>query len=338
MSDILNYPGKFPAVRMRRLRQTEKLRKLIAENKVHRDQLIMPYFVREGEGIAEPIESMPGQYRFSSDKLVEEIKTLQEAGGSSILLFGIPDKKDSKASSAYAREGIIQKTVSLIKEKFPEILVITDVCLCAYTSHGHCGVINKKGKIDNDGSLELLAEVALSHVRSGADMVAPSDMMDGRIGFIRTLLDQDGFSQIPIMSYSAKYASAFYGPFRDAARSAPEKDIDFKIPHDRKTYQMDPANQDEALREIALDIEEGADIVMVKPALAYLDVIQRVRAQFQVPIAAYSVSGEYAMIKAAAQKGWLDERMAVLEKLSSIVRAGARCVITYHAKEALDWL
>lgn len=316
------------------MRQSEALRRLVRETRLSLDQLVMPYFVREGTSVKEEIESMPGQYRFSPDTLLQEIEELQESGVQSILLFGIPreSEKDEKATAAWSQEGVVQKTVQTLKRRFPELLVITDVCLCAYTSHGHCGLINVHGQVENDASLNILADVARSHADVGADMVAPSDMMDGRIRAIRQKLDTNGFQNLPILSYSAKYASAFYGPFRDAAHSAPQG-----ILEDRKSYQMDPANRKEALREIALDIQEGADMVMVKPALAYLDVIQEVAATFHFPLAAYSVSGEYAMIKTAHEKGILDEKRAVLEIMLALARAGAGTLITYHAKQIALW-
>lgn len=322
--------GKFPQYRPRRMRQNEALRRLVRENRFSLDQLVMPYFVRNGRNVKEEIETMPGQFRFSPDKLLHEIEELQQAGIQSILLFGLPDQKDEKASEAWSKQGIIQQTVREIKKNFKNLCVITDVCLCAYTNHGHCGVLNAQGEIENDSSLKILAETALSHAEAGADIVAPSDMMDGRIQAIRNLLDLKGFQNTPIMSYAAKYASAFYGPFRDAAHSAPSMG-------DRKSYQMDPSNRAEALREIASDIQEGADIVMVKPALAYLDVIREAATTFQFPLAAYAVSGEYSMIKAAAEKGYLDEKKVVLEILLSLIRAGSNIVISYHAKQVGEW-
>lgn len=321
----------FPNSRPRRLRQSEALRRLVCETRLSLDQLVMPYFVKPGRQIREEIESMPDQFRFSTDTLLVELEELVQSGVRAILLFGLPESKDAQASSAYAADGIVQKTVREIKKNFKELLVITDVCLCAYTNHGHCGVLNAHGEIENDPSLKLLAQTALSHAEAGADVIAPSDMMDGRVRAIRELLDQKGFQNTAIMSYAAKYASAFYGPFRDAAHSAPSSG-------DRKTYQMDPANRAEAMREMALDIQEGADILMVKPALAYLDVIREAAAAFPHPIAAYSVSGEYSMIKAAAEKGFLDEKKMVSETLTSLARAGSKILITYHAKQFAQWV
>ncbi|PIR16669.1 MAG: porphobilinogen synthase [Deltaproteobacteria bacterium CG_4_10_14_0_2_um_filter_43_8] len=312
-------------IRPRRLRGSAVLRKMVAETSISPDQLVQPAFIIHGKGIREEITSMPGQFRFSVDTIGNEAKEIKKAGIPSMLLFGIPEKKDEKASGAYAKDGIVQMSIAAIKEAVPEMYVITDVCLCEYMSHGHCG-ITKGHTVDNDPSLEMLAKTAASHAHAGADMVAPSDMMDGRVAAIRTMLDKEGFENTPIMSYAAKYASAFYGPFRDAAESAPKLG-------DRKTYQMDPPNVREAMKEIALDIEEGADIVMVKPALAYLDVIAKARERFDVPIAAYNVSGEYSIIKAAAKNGWIDEKRAIMEMLISIKRAGADIIITYFAKE-----
>ena len=335
-----NSAGKYPRERPRRLRASAPLRRLVQETRISLDQLVMPYFVREGFGVKDPIEAMPGQFRFSNDTILAELEELQDAGVRAILLFGIPEEKDAKASGAWASNGIVQKTVREIKKRFPDLLVITDVCLCAYTDHGHCGILNDKGESENDSSVELLADVALSHEEAGSDMVAPSDMMDGRILAIRKLLDQKNFTQLPILSYAAKYASSFYGPFREAAHSFPNAKVfegSGNFPADRKSYQMDPSNLKEAMREIALDIEEGADIVMIKPALAYLDVIYEAARQFSHPIAAYSVSGEYAMIKAAAEKGLLDERKAVFEVVTVITRAGASILITYFAKNMALW-
>ena len=326
-----DYFGKFPRSRPRRLRSSVLLRGLVSETRLSAEQFVMPYFVREGKKIKDAVDSMPGQFRFSADMLLRELGDLKKAGVRSILLFGIPNAKDEKASSAYAEKGTVQNAVRQIKKEFKdELLVMTDVCLCAYTSHGHCGLL-KKGAIDNDSSLEILARTALSHAEAGADLVAPSDMMDGRVRKIRETLDAEGFETIPIMSYSAKYASAFYGPFRDAACSAPGSG-------DRKSYQMNPSNIEEAVREIGMDIQEGADIVMVKPALAYLDVIREAARVFRFPLAAYSVSGEYAMIKAAAARGFLKEKETVLEIMTGFARAGARILITYHAKEIARWL
>jgi porphobilinogen synthase len=308
------------------MRKNENFRRMIRETKLSVDDFMYPLFAVPGKGVKKPIPSMPGCFQMSVDQLVKEAKTAREAGIPALLLFGIPARKDEVASGAFARDGIMQQAVREIKNKVPDILVVTDVCLCEYTSHGHCGMI-EKGEVDNDSTLEVLAETAVSHARAGADMVAPSAMMDGQIGALREGLDEAGFEAIPIMAYSAKYASCFYGPFRDAAESAPQFG-------DRKSYQMDPANSDEAIREITLDVEEGADIIMVKPALAYLDVIRRAREEFDLPIAAYNVSGEFAMIKAAAQLGWLDGQRAMMEVLTSIKRAGTDIIITYFALEA----
>jgi porphobilinogen synthase len=316
----------FPEYRPRRMRKNDNFRRMIRETKLSVDDFMYPLFAIPGKGVKKPIPSMPGCFQMSVDQLVKEAKTAKEAGIPALLLFGIPDRKDEFASGAFARDGITQRAVREIKNKVPDILVVTDVCLCEYTSHGHCGMI-EKGEVDNDSTLEVLAETAVSHARAGADMVAPSAMMDGQIGAIREGLDEAGFEAIPVMAYSAKYASCFYGPFRDAAECAPQFG-------DRKSYQMDPANSDEAIREITLDVEEGADVIMVKPALAYLDVIRRAREEFDLPIAAYNVSGEFAMIKAAAQLGWLDGRRAMMEVLTSIKRAGADIIITYFALEA----
>ncbi len=321
----------FPKQRMRRLRQNENIRRLVRETRVSVDDLIMPLFVRPGKGIKQPISSMPGNYQMSIDKLTEEAKELEGLGIPGIILFGIPEKKDEMGSGAYADDGIVQKAIIAIKKATKNILVITDVCMCEYTNHGHCGFISKDEKtghfdVDNDMTLELLVKEAVSHAKAGADIVAPSDMMDGRVAAIRKALDSAGFQYTPIMSYAAKYASAFYGPFREAQDSTPQFG-------DRKTYQMDPANRREAVREVMMDLEEGADVVMVKPAMPYLDVISDVRAAVDVPVAAYQVSGEYAMIKAAAQNGWIDERAAALESLIAIKRAGADLIITYFAKD-----
>ncbi len=315
----------FPEYRPRRLRRTENIRTLVRETYLSVNDLIYPLFICEGKKIKQEIQSMPEVYRFSIDNALEDIKEAVDLGIKAILLFGIPDKKDEVGSSAYAKNGIIQKAVKAIKDKFPELVVITDVCLCEYTSHGHCGII-KNGEVDNDSTLEQLAKVAVSHAKAGADIVAPSDMMDGRVGRIREALDDAGFSNVAIMSYSVKYCSAFYGPFREAAESAPKFG-------DRRSYQMDPANSREALREAYLDIEEGVDILMVKPAMPYLDIIKMLRTEFNYPLAAYQVSGEYAMIKAAAKMGWLDEDRILWESLISIKRAGADLIITYFAKK-----
>ncbi len=322
--------GKFPDLRLRRLRQSEGLRRLVRETRFSPSQLVMPYFVREGRNVREAIGSMPGQFRFSADTLMNELEDLTASGVNSVLLFGIPEEKDETGSFSASGQGIVQKTIREIKKNFPGLVVITDVCLCGYTSHGHCGMISAAGEIENDPSLKALAAMALSHAEAGADMVSPSDMMDGRIRAIRTALDGAGFFNLPVMSYAAKYASAFYGPFRDAAHSSPSFG-------DRKTYQMDPANREEALREMAQDVEEGADILMVKPALAYLDVIREAAQTFSHPLAAYSVSGEYAMVKAAAEKGLVDEKKVVQEMAISVLRAGARILITYYARELALW-
>ena len=312
--------------RPRRLREKRLLRRMVRETALSVDDFVYPLFVVHGRGVREPIGPMPGQFRVSIDELLKEAKDAAGMGIPAILLFGVPAEKDERASEAYAEDGIVQQAVRAVKDRVPDLLVITDVCLCEYTSHGHCGVI-EDGTVRNDPTLELLSRVAVSHAEAGADVVAPSDMMDGRVGAIREALDEAGCLETPIMAYSAKYASAFYEPFREAADSAPQFG-------DRRGYQMDPANGVEAMREIALDIDEGADIVMVKPALPYLDIISRAKSEFGVPLAAYSVSGEYAMIKAAAQLGWLDEKRAMMEALTSIRRAGADIIITYFAKDA----
>lgn len=314
--------------RPRRLRKNDVIRNMVAETAVNPDSLVYPMFVVEGEGVKEEIPSMPGQYRFSVDELLKEVSTFGTLGLKSVLLFGIPHHKDEMASEAYAENGIVQRAVRALKQKFPDLYVITDVCLCEYMSHGHCGIV-KDGDVDNDPTLELLAKTALSHAQAGADMVAPSDMMDGRVAAIREKLDENGFCNTPIMAYSAKFASAFYGPFRDAADSAPHFG-------NRKTYQMDVRNAREALHEVALDMEEGADIVMVKPGLAFLDILRATAEMSDVPVAVYNVSGEYAMVKAAAQKGWIDENAIIRETLIAFRRAGADIIITYHAKEALE--
>ncbi len=321
----------FPIHRPRRLRKNELIRRMVRETKLSVDDLVQPYFVVPGENVVEPIRSMPGIFRYSVDKLVEEVKKSRDLGIPAIILFGIPEKKDSIATGAYDDNGIIQRAVRAIKKKVDGILVITDVCLCEYTSHGHCGLV-KSNEILNDPTLELLAKTAVSHAKAGADIVAPSDMMDGRVMAIRNALDEAGFNDIPIMAYSAKYASSFYGPFRDAAESAPSFG-------DRRSYQMDPANLREAVKEVGLDIEEGADIVMVKPALSYLDVVRVIRESYpEVPLAAYNVSGEYSMIKVTAEAGFLDYKSVVLEVLTSIKRAGADIIITYFANEVAGWL
>ncbi len=312
-------------IRPRRLRTSDTLRRMVRETRVSPDSLIYPLFLVEGENIKEPIPSLEGQWRYSPDRVWEEIEECLNAGVSRVLLFGIPAHKDACGSSAWDPNGVVQQGIRAIKEKFPQCYVITDVCMCEYTDHGHCGILHDH-EVDNDKTLEVLAKTALSHVQAGADMVAPSDMMDGRIGAIREVLDDNGFTNVPIMSYSAKYASAFYGPFRDAAGSAPAFG-------DRKGYQMDPHNRREALKECALDVEEGADILMVKPALSYLDVIRECSDAFDLPMAAYSVSGEYAMIKAAGKAGLIDEHRVMCESALSIFRAGADILITYFAKE-----
>jgi porphobilinogen synthase len=316
----------FPAYRPRRLRRNSNLRKLLAETKLSVDDFIYPMFVRPGKNKKVPVSSMPGIYKQSIDNLIKEIREVKKLGIKAILLFGIPERKDEMGTEGYDENGIIQKAIKEIKKKVEDIIVITDVCMCEYTSHGHCGII-RDGDVDNDETLQYLARMSLSHAQAGADMVAPSDMMDGRVGVIRDELDANGFSSIAIMSYAAKYASAFYGPFREAAESPPQFG-------DRRSYQMDPPNVREALREIELDIEEGADIVMVKPALAYLDVIRAAREGFDHPIAAYNVSGEYSMVKAAGKLGWIDEELVMMEVLTSIKRAGADLILTYFAKDA----
>lgn len=312
-------------IRPRRLRTSDTLRRMVRETRVSPDSLIYPLFLVEGENIKEPIASLEGQWRYSPDRVCEEIEECLNAGVSRVLLFGIPAHKDACGSSAWDPNGVVQQGIRAIKEKFPQCYVITDVCMCEYTDHGHCGILHDH-EVDNDKTLEVLTKTALSHVQAGADMVAPSDMMDGRIGAIREVLDDNGFTNVPIMSYSAKYASAFYGPFRDAAGSAPAFG-------DRRGYQMDPHNRREALKECALDVEEGADILMVKPALSYLDVIRECSDAFDLPMAAYSVSGEYAMIKAAGKAGLIDEHRVMCESALSIFRAGADILITYFAKE-----
>ncbi|HMH51521.1 MAG TPA: porphobilinogen synthase [Candidatus Acidoferrum sp.] len=312
--------------RPRRLREKPLLRRMVRETTLSVDDFVYPLFVTHGRSVREPISAMPGQFRVSIDELLKEAKDAAGMGIPAILLFGVPAEKDARASEAYAEDGIIQQAVRAVKDRVPDLLVITDVCLCEYTSHGHCGIV-EDGTVRNDPTLELLARTAVSHAEAGADVVAPSDMMDGRVAAIREALDEASYIDTPIMAYSAKYASAFYGPFREAAGSAPQFG-------DRRGYQMDPANGIEAMREIALDVDEGADIIMVKPALPYLDIISRAKADFGLPLAAYSVSGEYAMIKAAGQLGWLDEKRAMMEALTSIRRAGADIVITYFAKDA----
>ena len=320
-----------PFARTRRLRGSEALRGLARETRLDPASFVYPLFVAGGRGVREPIASMPGQARLSVDMLADEARELRGLGVRAVLLFGVPDRKDAAGSGAWARDGIAQQGADALRQADPELAVIADVCLCEYTDHGHCGPLDARGEVENDAALELLARTAVSLAEAGADMVAPSDMMDGRVGAIRAALDGAGRAETPIMAYSAKYASAFYGPFREAADSAPASG-------DRRGYQMDPPNVREAVREAAIDAAEQADVVMVKPALAYLDVVRAVRASTALPLAAYNVSGEYAMLKAAAERGWLDEERAVLETLTAIRRAGADIVITYHAKEAARWL
>lgn len=316
--------------RHRRLRQTESLRKLVSENKLHTDDLIYPLFVVEGDGVKREVASMPGVYHLSLDQLQTEIEEITSLGIHAIMLFGVPDHKDDVGSEAYAEQGIVQRAITQVKETHPQLTVIADTCLCQYTDHGHCGVI-KDGYVENDESLRLHAKTAVSQARAGADIIAPSNMMDGFVAAIRQALDEEGFENIPIMSYSVKYASAYYGPFRDAAGSTPQFG-------DRKTYQMDPANRFEAIRESESDVEEGADFLMVKPSLAFMDVIRELKDSFPYPIVAYNVSGEYSMVKAAVQNGWFDEKEIVLETLTSLKRAGADLIITYHAKDVAAWL
>ncbi len=320
----------FPDYRARRMRATPSFRRMIRETRLSCDDLILPLFAVEGRGIKKPIDSMPGHFQLSGDYITEMAKQAKDAGIPAIILFGVPDKKDPLATRAYAKDGIVQKTVAKVKDAVPDLAVITDVCLCGYMDHGHCGVV-ENGIIDNDASLDLLAKTALSHAQAGADMVAPSDMMDGRVTEIRQALDEDGFEYTPIMSYAVKYASAFYGPFRQAAESAPQFG-------DRKTYQMDPANAMEAIREATMDIEEGADIIMVKPALAYLDIILRLKQEIDLPIAAYNVSGEYSIMKAGELMGWVDAKAMILETLTAIKRAGADMILTYSAIDAARYL
>jgi porphobilinogen synthase len=321
----------FPATRMRRLRKSGVLREMVRETELSPADLVLPMFVQLGEDERTPVEAMPGVDRLSISHAVEEAGSAHALGVPAVLLFGVPADKDEQGSGAYDDEGVVQLAVRALKEAHPDLVVITDVCLCSYTSHGHCGVLTGDGTVDNDVTLELLAKAAISHAAAGADAVAPSDMMDGRVGALRAQLDAEGYKELPIIAYSAKFASAYYGPFREAADSAPAFG-------DRRSYQMDPANADEAVREALLDVEEGADVVMVKPALAYLDVIRRVKEATRVPVAAYNVSGEYALVKAAAAAGYVDERALVLETLTGIRRAGADIVITYHAKDVAEWL
>ena len=317
---------QFPEYRPRRLRRNEHFRRLIRETAVGVNDFIYPLFTVSGKGVAKPISSLPGVSQMSPDNIVKAAKESKELGIPAVLLFGIPDQKDELATGAFVKDGVVQVAIREIKQKVPDILVITDLCLCEYTSHGHCGMI-EKGQVNNDATLEVLAETAVSHARAGADIVAPSGMMDGQVGAIREGLDDAGFDEVPIMAYSAKYASCFYGPFREAAESTPQFG-------DRRAYQMDAANSDEAMREINLDVCEGADIIMVKPAMPYLDIIRRAKEEFDLPLAAYQVSGEYSMIKAAAQREWLDGEAAMMESLTSIKRAGADIIITYFAQEA----
>ena len=316
----------FPDYRPRRLRQSEALRKMIRETALSTNDLILPLFAIDGKGVKNPIDAMPGHYQLSIDNLVNVAGNAFSLGIPAIIVFGIPSKKDPLGTQAYAKDGIVQRTVKTLKDKLPELVVITDVCLCEYTDHGHCGFVDGQ-TVDNDATLDLLAKTALSHAKAGADMVAPSDMMDGRVAEIRTVLDENDFSNVPIMSYAAKYCSAFYGPFREAAQSAPQFG-------DRRTYQMDPANAREAIREVTMDVEEGADIIMVKPAMPYLDIICRIRDEVDLPVAAYNVSGEFSMIKAAEKMGWIDGQKVMMETLLSIKRAGADLILTYFAMEA----
>ncbi|MEA1946753.1 MAG: porphobilinogen synthase [Thermodesulfobacteriota bacterium] len=320
----------FPDYRPRRLRQNDAFRRMIRETRLSVDDLILPLFAIDGKGVKNTIDSMPGHFQLSIDNLVKTSKKACKLGIPAVMLFGIPDKKDSLATGAYAKDGIVQKATRALKDKVPNLNVITDVCLCQYTDHCHCGFVDGQ-IIDNDATLDLLARTALSHAKAGADMVAPSDMMDGRVAEIRNILDKNDLSNIPIMSYAAKYCSAFYGPFRDAADSAPKFG-------DRRTYQMDPANSLEAIREVTMDIEEGADIIMVKPALPYLDIVCRIREEIDLPLAAYNVSGEYAMIKAADKMGWIDGKKVMMESLTAIKRAGADMILTYFAIEAAEEL
>lgn len=319
----------FPQTRLRRLRKKAPIRRLVEETTLNPRQMIWPVFVAPGKGIQEPIVSMPGQYRFSIDRLASKVKELDSEKIGGLLLFGVPEKKDPFADGATEKNSLVVQAVQTIKEMHPDLLVATDVCLCAYTDHGHCGLIDKNGEILNDASLEVLATMALRHAEAGVDLIAPSDMLDGRIKIIRQALDENGFSELPILSYAAKFASAFYGPFREAVHSAPQFG-------DRKSYQMNPANGREAMREIAVDVEEGTDIVMIKPALPYLDLIAEAKKRFDLPIAAYQVSGEYAMIKAAARNGWLKEEEIIRESLVAIKRAGADIIITYFAAEMME--
>ena len=321
---------QFPQYRPRRMRRIENLRRMIRETRLSVDNLIYPLFVVPGEKVRKPVASMPGVFQLSRDEVVREAKEVAKLKIPAVILFGVPEEKDERGSEAYSQSGVVQQAVKAIKDATPDLVVITDVCLCEYTSHGHCGIL-KGQEVDNDATLDVLARIALSHTKSGADIVAPSDMMDGRVRAIRQALDENGFSQTAIMAYSAKYCSGFYGPFREAAHSAPQFG-------DRRSYQMDVANAEEAIREVTMDIEEGADIVMVKPALAYLDIIRTVKNMFDFPLAAYNVSGEYAMVKAACEKGWLEEKRIVMEILTAIRRAGADMILTYFAKDVARWL
>lgn len=320
----------FPIARLRRLRRNENMRRLVRETHISAADFIYPMFAIYGHNVRNPIASMPGTFQLSIDNLVDDVKEVVDLNIPAIILFGIPETKDDVGSSAYAHDGIMQQAIQEVKSAYPDLLVIADVCLCEYTDHGHCGPV-ENGHVANDRTLDLIGVTAVSQARAGADMVAPSGMMDGQVTAIRAALDAEGFQDIPIMAYSAKYASAFYGPFRDAAESAPKHG-------DRRAYQMDPPNADEAIREVSLDIQEGADIIMVKPALPYLDIIRRVKDEFQWPVAAYNVSGEYSMVKAAAQMGWIDEKRVALESLTAIKRAGADMILTYFAKDAAVWL
>lgn len=324
----------FPVQRPRRLRRNPQLRALVRETHVTVNDLIQPYFVRPGTGIRSPIGSMPGQAQLSIDVLVKESAQAHQLGVPAVILFGIPDKKDATATGAYAPKGIVAQAIRALKRALPELIVVADVCLCEYMSHGHCGIVHRKNghfQVDNDATLPLLARTAVAYARAGADIIAPSDMMDGRVAAIRAALDHAGFDDLPVMSYAAKFASAFYGPFREAAESTPQFG-------DRRSYQMDAGNTEEALREVALDLEEGADIVMVKPGLPYLDLVQRVKQKFQCPVAVYNVSGEYAMVKAAAANGWLDEKAVVMETMTAFKRAGADLILTYWARDLAGWL
>jgi porphobilinogen synthase len=332
--DPVPFPG-FPTARPRRLRYNPLVRDLVRETDLSPRDLILPLFVRPGKGVRQEIASMPGNFQLSTDTLVDEVGAARDLGVRAFILFGIPEYKDATGSSALLPEGIVQQSLRALRQAFgPDVLLMTDECFCEYTDHGHCGVLHRRGDsqdVDNDATLPLLAEQCVSHAKAGADVIAPSGMMDGMVKAIRTGLDTAGFTDIPILSYAAKYASGFYGPFRDAAESPPQFG-------DRNTYQMDPANGDEALKEVALDLAEGADMIMVKPALAYLDIIRRVKERFRVPVAAYNVSGEFAMVKAAAANGWIDERRVTLEILTGIRRAGADMILTYHARDVAKWL